>query len=154
MKVIDCLGLWSIPSWKFAAGKSTEVQLSQEDIIDEDSAPRITDFIPRSLSHFRLVSKDKGLLGKELKLFFRDFATKKEAHMPALEEIEFVHHEIADQAYSDECARLRLETEKAGVVLREDVKTWNSFIEWEGRWKKIKFPEPRQIEYWNLEVSE
>ncbi|KAL9127513.1 MAG: hypothetical protein Q9217_003623 [Psora testacea] len=83
----------------------------------DDDEPFIGELVPASVSQLSLISSGTDDHAKVLDVMFRHFAARKESALPALEEIELSCPVSADDAYKEQCARLLVETEKAGVVL-------------------------------------
>ena len=99
--------------------------------LDNDE-PSIGDLVPASVSQLSLISCGTDDHAKALDVMFRHFAARKESTLPALEEIQLSCPASADDAYKEQCARLRGETEKAGVVLH--LNPWPSSVAgaWDG----------------------
>ena len=90
----------------------------------EHSESLMKDLVPASVSQLSLLSRGTESHRNALDIMFCHFATKKESHLPSLEEIEIEtctwannEHEV-NTVNKDQCAWFRTETEKAGVVLR------------------------------------
>ena len=86
--------------------------------IDSGEPPIINDLIPACVSQLSLLSIATHDHAKALGRMFRDFAAQKDSQLPNLREIHLFCPATADVAYKKQCARLRVETEKVGVVLR------------------------------------
>ena len=76
----------------------------------------IRDLVPASVSQLSLTSSGTDEHAKALEIMFRDFATEKDAWLPALQEIHVSCTSRADEAYRAQCARLRAEMEELSVV--------------------------------------
>lgn len=93
---------------------------------------RLTDMlVPASVSELSLHSRDPDRHEKALKVMFFDFAARKDAWVPTLEDVRLSPGPKEDGAYKDECGRLKLEMMEAGVTLHlgedpgeEDEEEW------------------------------
>ena len=91
----------------------------------------IGDLVPASVSQLSLVSSGTDDHATALDVMFRDFAATRKSTLPALQLIILTCLATADDAYKRQVDRLRVESEKAGVVL--DLRPWLSFttIAWD-----------------------
>jgi hypothetical protein len=90
----------------------------------EDKQSFMGDLVPASVSHLSLVSSGTDGHAEALDFMFRDFATKKESTLSALEEIFLTRPHSAVDAYKEQVNKVLVETEKAGVNL--ELRSWLS----------------------------
>ncbi|KAH8645959.1 F-box domain protein, partial [Tricladium varicosporioides] len=95
---------------------------SNESLVDqglEKFSTFIGDLIPASVSHLSLLSSGNDNHERALNVMFHNFAAKKDSQLPALKEIYLSCPGGAsgDNIYKEECKRLVIEVEKAGVAL-------------------------------------
>ena len=83
----------------------------------DDGVARIGDLLPASVSELSLRSDGRVDHAKALEEMFRDFATLKEAALPALKNMQLSCVNSADEAYKKQFDKLNPEMEKAGVHL-------------------------------------
>ncbi|KAI2469034.1 F-box domain protein [Annulohypoxylon bovei var. microspora] len=95
---------------------------ANEGVTDQEidrPGPFIGDLVPASVSQLSLLSRGKDHHENALKVMFSNFATKKDAQLPALKDIHLScpRNPSADDAYKKECAKLMEEIGKTDVVL-------------------------------------
>lgn len=78
----------------------------------------ISDLVPNSVSQLSLISNGTGEHAKILDLMFQHFAARRTSTLPALDEIQLIWPDYADDAYKEQSSTLLLEFEKTGVVAR------------------------------------
>ncbi|KAL8740495.1 MAG: hypothetical protein Q9190_006812 [Brigantiaea leucoxantha] len=92
--------------------------ISSESQQSDDGVTRIGDLLPASVSELSLRSEGWVDHPKALEEMFQDFATLKEAALPALKNMQLSCIDSADEAYKKQCDKLSTEMEKAGVHLK------------------------------------
>ena len=78
----------------------------------------IEDLVPVSVSQLSLLSRGTESHRKALDAMFRDLITKRISHLPFLKEVEIDVRGDKHKANKHQCARLRMKTQKVGVILR------------------------------------
>ncbi|KAK2760242.1 hypothetical protein FQN54_002309 [Arachnomyces sp. PD_36] len=89
------------------------------DPIPEHTELLMSELVPPSVSELSLISEGKNGHEKAVEAMFRHFASKKDLHFPALRTIHLTcpDYPSTDEVYKEQCEKLVVETQKAGVDL-------------------------------------
>lgn len=109
---------------RILADASPQFSTTTETLTDQEVSKlqKLTDnLVPASVSTLSLQSEGTNQDAKALQIIFFDYVARKDAWVPALEDIYLSYPWEADtnsdDAYTEECIRPTTETMKAGVVL-------------------------------------
>ncbi len=97
----------------------------------DDDGLLIGDLVPASVSQLSLISPGTDAHAQALEVLFRYFAARKDSQLPALEEIHLSCTAHAKDAYKEQCARLRAETERTGVLLHLEPYLSSIAMDWD-----------------------
>lgn len=95
------------------------LELPLEIVADQldDSGLLLEDLLPVSVSHLSFIAQGTSRCAKALDTIIHQFLIKRSSQTPGLQRIYLTWFYHADDSYKEQCTKLAVEAEKAGVTL-------------------------------------